>query len=94
MTKQDDGSDEYKGVCGSDSGSPAFVVSGNDSSKPECLYGVVSWGILGQCDSDAILTRVSAYYEWIKKNTCTGWRFPEDLERCWTLNNTKTCVHF
>jgi len=56
----------YSLTCQGDSGGPAFPL---DMGVPICVYGTVSFGATpyATCDGDVVLSRVSAYADWIKE---------------------------
>ncbi len=50
-------------TCFGDSGGPLFPLGSNHEAI--CLYGLVSYGVLGCLPSSTIYTRVSGYRKWI-----------------------------
>merc|ERR1711862_144262 len=64
-------SPKRKDSCSGDSGGPLVKKSGSGDDEEFDLVGIVSWGI--ECAHDdfpGVYTRISAQYDWIKKEVC------------------------
>jgi len=66
-----------KDACQGDSGGPLVKKSGSGNSEDFDLVGVVSWGAgCAHDDFPGVYARISAEYDWIKKEVCNRSSYP------------------